>query len=301
MRNPTRCLAFFALVSCGVPIHAADDVTPIETIAVMDGIHMLVGRGGNVAVSTGTDGTFVIDDQYAPQYGEIMQAIGKLSADPVAFVINTHWHGDHTGGNEQMGGAGAIIVAHENVRQRLRTDQVMEFFKMEQAAAADIALPVITFTRDIAFHLNGDEIRIFHVPNAHTDGDAVVHFSHSNVIHTGDVFFHGRYPFIDSGSGGSIDGTIAAVERILALADDTTRIIPGHGTLTDKKGLEEYRDMLRAVQKSIATLIISGSSSEQAVLAKPTAAFDEKWGKGFIKPDTFVRMIYDNIKRATLD
>lgn len=294
-------LALMIIAWCWLPVVAAQDAVPIESIAVADGITMLMGRGGNVAVSTGNNGTFVIDDQYAAQYEVIKQAIADLSADPVKFLINTHWHSDHTGGNEPMGSAGATIVAHENVRRRLSTDQVIEFFHAERPASSDIALPIVTFSRDITFHLNGDEIHVFHVLNAHTDGDAVVHFKGANVIHTGDVFFHARYPFIDVGSGGSIGGTIAAVERILAIADGDTRIIPGHGALTDKKGLEEYHKMLRVTRQAIASLIISGNSVEQAVLANPTAAFDPAWGNGFMQPEMYVRMIYDSIKRSMLE
>lgn len=294
--------AFAALiiaVTCTAAF-AAGDAVPITTITVVDGIHMLVGRGGNVAVSTGPDGTFVIDDQYASQYTGITQAIKTLSNDPVKFLINTHWHGDHTGGNEQMAKANAIIVAHENVRQRLSTDQVVEFFNSKRPASPALAWPVVTFSKDITFHLNGNDIHVFHVLSAHTDGDAVVHFKQANVIHTGDTFFSEYYPFIDSGNGGSVSGTIDAAERILAIADDKTRVIPGHGTISDRKGVEDYLAMLKAVQKAVANLIVAGNSVEQAVLAKPTAAFDAKWGNGFLKPDVFVEIVYDSITRSTL-
>ena len=296
-----QSLAVLIITVAGTAVFAVGDATPIKTIAVADGIHMLVGRGGNLAVSTGADGTFLVDDQYAPQYAGIIEAIKKLSDDPVKLLINTHWHGDHTGGNEQMGTAKAIIVAQENVRQRMSTDQVVEFFNSERPASPAIALPMVTFSKDITFHLNGNDIHVFHVLNAHTDGDAVVYFKQANVIHTGDTFFSEYYPFIDSGSGGSVSGTIKAAERILAITDDKTRVIPGHGKLSDREGVEEYLAMLKAVHKAVAELIVAGNSVEQAVLAKPTAAFDAKWGGGFLKPDVFVGVVYDSIKRSTLD
>jgi len=289
------------LIMFGARASLAADSVPIETIAVADGIHMLVGRGGNVAVATGPDGTFVIDDQYAEQFAGIERAIAALSAQPVKFLVNTHWHGDHTGGNAQMGKLGAVIVAHENVRSRLSSDQAIEFFHSETPASPAIALPIVTFTSDITFHLNGGVIEVFHVDRAHTDGDAVVHFRDANVIHTGDVFFNGMYPFIDSGTGGSITGVIAAVEKILALANDETRLIPGHGPLGRTRDLKKYLEMLRATRQAVASLIVGGSTEEQAVLAHPTASFDPVWGGGFIKPDVYVRMIYNDLKRETLE
>jgi cyclase len=200
-----------------------------------------------------------------------------------------------------MESAGVAIVAHENVRRRMSTDQVIEFFNAERPASPSAALPVITFKQDIAFHFNNEYIEVTHLKNAHTDGDAMIHFRGTNVIHTGDTFFHGRYPFIDTGSGGSVGGIIAAADRIIALSDEKTQIIPGHGELTDKQGVIEYRNMLDTIHKAIATLIVSGNSVEQVVLAKPTAQFDDKWGNAFLKPDTFVKMLYDSIKRATLN
>lgn len=295
-----RSLIRLAIALCLVPGAAASEAVPVTTIAVTDGIHMLSGRGGNVAISSGADGVLIVDDQYATQYEPIVTAISAITDAPARFVLNTHWHDDHSGGNAAMSDAGAIIVAHDNVRERLSTDQMIEFFKAERPAPPPHALPIVTFAHDITFHFNGDVIHVFHVDNAHTDGDAVVHFRAANVIHTGDVFFNEMYPFIDTGSGGSISGVIAAVEKILALANDGTKIIPGHGSLSDKHGLEQYLAMLRAVQRTIAHLIVSGASEEQAVLAHPTASFDASWGGGFLGPDRFVRMVYDNIKRDTL-
>ena len=296
-----RRIALFLMVTCWVSAPVADDAVPIKTVSVTENIAMLMGRGGNVAVSSGADGVFVIDDQYAAQYEVIKAAIAAISPDPVKFLINTHWHSDHAGSNELMSQAGAIIVAHENVRQRLSSDQLIEFFKAERPASPAAALPVVTFSDDLTFHLNGDEVHVFHVRNAHTDGDAVVHFRTANVIHTGDVFFHQLYPFIDASSGGSIGGMITAAERILAIADDATRIIPGHGTLTNKQGLADFRDMLKTTYNAIATLMVANNDVEQIVAAQPTAAFDAQWGNGFLKPEVFVRMMVDSITRATIE
>lgn len=295
-----RSLIWLAIAVCAASGTRASDAVPVATIAVADGVHMLSGRGGNVAISSGADGVLIVDDQYATQYEAIMTAIRAITGAPARFLLNTHWHDDHSGSNAAMSDAGAIIVAHDNVRQRLSTDQVIEFFKAGRPAPPPKALPVVTFAHDITFHFNGETIHVFHVDNAHTDGDAVVHFRAANVIHTGDVFFNAMYPFIDTGTGGSIGGVIAAVEKILTLANDATKIIPGHGPLSDKHGLEQYLAMLRTVQRSIAHLIVSGASEEQVVHAHPTASFDATWGGGFLGPDRFVRMVYDNIKHNTL-
>lgn len=196
----------------------------IETTEIAKGLHMLVGSGGNVAVLSGADGVLVIDDQYGYQYEEIANAISEISSNSAKFLVNTHWHSDHAGSNEQMANSGTVIVAHENTRARLSTDQVIEFFNADRPAAPPEALPVITFTDDITFHFDDEVIHVIHVINAHTDGDAIVQFKHANVIHTGDTFFHGRYPFIDAGSGGSVTGMIAAANQILALCDDDTKL-----------------------------------------------------------------------------
>lgn len=295
-----RSLIGLTIALSTAALASAEDAVAVEAVAVAGSVHMLSGRGGNVAVSSGVDGVLVVDDQYETQYAAIVTAIKAITVAPVRFLLNTHWHNDHSGSNAAMSDAGAIIVAHDNVRQRLSTDQVIEFFQAERPAPPPAALPIVTFARDITFHFNDDVIHVFHVDNAHTDGDAVVHFRAANVIHTGDVFFNGMYPFIDTGSGGSITGVIAAVEKVLALANDATKIIPGHGPLADKHELEQYLAMLRAVQRAVAHLIVSGASEQQTVLAQPTASFDATWGGGFLGPERFVRMVYDNIKRDTL-
>ena len=267
----------------------------IKVVEVKPGIHMLMGEGGNICVSSGVDGVFMIDDQFAPLTEKIKTAIASFTSGSIRFVINTHWHFDHTGGNENMGDAGAVIIAHENVRKRLSTDQVLTAFNLTLPALSKEGLPVITFTRDVAFHLNGQRIDVFHIKRAHTDGDAAAYFTDANVIHTGDILFAGMFPFIDIEHGGSISGTIDATNRILGMIDDNTRIIPGHGMLTDKQGLIAYRDMLTKIRDRIQSQINAGKTLEEIKLSQPTQAFDSEWGGGFIKPDVFVGIVYHSL------
>ncbi len=225
-----------ALVLLAAPAFSQQqDFSGVEVKAekVADGIYMLTGRGGNIGLSVGKSGTYLIDDQYAPLSDKILAAVRAITPDPVRFVVNTHWHGDHTGGNESMGKAGALLVAHENVRRRMSTEQFSATFNSKTPPSPEGALPVVTFADAITFHWNGDEIRVYHVPPAHTDGDSVVHFVKADVVHMGDLFFNGGYPFIDSSSGGRVDGVLAAADRTLAGIGEKTRLIPGHGPARD--------------------------------------------------------------------
>jgi cyclase len=269
----------------------------IQTQKLADSVYMLTGAGGNIGVSVGEDAVFVIDDQFAPLTPKIQAAIAKITDKPVKFVLNTHWHFDHTGGNENLGKGGALIIAHENVRKRLSVEGFIEFLGMKTKPEPKAALPVITFTRDLTFHINGDEVFAHHVARAHTDGDAIVQFRKSNVIHMGDTFFNKLYPFIDTSSGGTVGGVIAAADLVLRLADDDTKIIPGHGPLGAKADLEAYREMLASVSGRVRQLVRQGRTLEQVLAAKPSAKYDEVWGKGFLPPEKFVAMLYGNLKR----
>ena len=277
----------------------AQDFSKVEirTTKLGDATYMMEGAGGNLGLSIGEDAVFLIDDQFAPLTEKIQAAISKLTPKPVRFVLNTHWHGDHTGGNENMGKAGAIIVAHENVRSRMGSEQFIELMKMTEKASPKGALPIVTFASSVTFHLNGDEIRVFHVPKAHTDGDAIVHFVKSDVIHMGDVYFNGMYPFIDTSSGGSIRGVISGCDRALAIAGEATRIIPGHGPLSNKAELKAYRDMLATVAERIGKLVAEGRKEEEILAAAPTKDLDAKWGAGFMKPPRFVQMVVMDLQR----
>ncbi len=273
------------------------DKVEIKTQKLTDSIYMLIGAGGNMGLSVGPDGVFLIDDQFAPLTPKIEAAIKALTPKPVTFVINTHWHSDHTGGNVNLGKAGALIVAQDNVRKRLSSDQFIELLRAKEVPMAKEGLPVITFSQSVNFHLNGDDIAVFHVPNAHTDGDAIIHFRKANIVHMGDVFFNGFYPFIDFSSGGTPDGFINAVERVIALTDAQTKIIPGHGPLAGKAELVIYREMLVGTIGKIKALVKQGKTLEEIVAAKPTADFDERWGKGFIPPARYIEMVMKGLPK----
>ncbi len=273
------------------------DKVEIKTNKLSDSIYMLVGAGGNIGLSVGPDAVFMIDDQYAPLTPKIEAAIKAITPKPVTFLVNTHWHGDHTGGNANMSKLGPIIIAQDNVRKRMSSEQFMDFMRSKVDASPKEALPVVTFSQTMNFHLNGDDIAAFHVPAAHTDGDSVIHFKKANIVHMGDTFFNGFYPFIDYSSGGTPDGFIAAAERVIAISDDKTKIIPGHGPLATKADLVTYRDMLVATVGKIKALVKQGKTVDEVVAAKPTADFDERWGKGFVPPARYIEMIMKGLPK----
>ncbi len=276
----------------------APEEVKIETVEVAGSVYMLVGQGGNIGVSAGEDGVFMIDDQFAPLTAKIQAAVAEISDQPIRFLVNTHWHYDHTGGNENLGHAGALIVAHDGVRRRMKAGGLIEFFKNQIPPAPKAALPVITFAESVTFHLNGDQLHVFHVPPAHTDGDSVIHFKKANVVHMGDLYFNGLYPFIDGSAGGSVDGVIAAAERVHAMIDEETRIIPGHGALSNRAELAAYIEMLKGVRAKVGALVDAGKSLEETIAAEPTAAWDDPWGKVFINPEQFTTIVYQILAGA---
>lgn len=255
------------------------------------GVAVLFGRGGNIALSHGEDGNVLIDDQYAPLTPRILAAVASVDPDPVRFVINTHWHGDHTGGNENLARGGTVVVAHENVRIRMSMAQVVRGHAVPPSPAA--ALPVITFDQGLSFHLNGDEVRVFHVDDAHTDGDSLVYWHRANVLHMGDTYFNGMLPFIDLDSGGSIDGLLDALLIAINRSDPDTVIIPGHGPLARLPDLIAYRDRLQAMRDRIAAEIEAGRSLDRIKALRLADAYGRD--TDFISPDAFVESVYRSL------
>jgi cyclase len=287
-------LAAFALTAA--PVAAQQDFSKVEVKAeqLAPGVAVLFGAGGNIGVSYGDDGTVLIDDQFAPLTEKIQAAVTGVGATPVKFLINTHWHGDHSGGNENFGKAGAIIMAHDNVRVRMASDQKTAFGEVK--ASPKVALPVITYADGLKLHLNGEEVRVISMPPAHTDGDSIVHWTKSNVIHMGDLFFHKMsFPFVDRSSGGDVRGVIAAADKVLAMADDATKIIPGHGPVATKADLVAYRAMVSEIVAKVDVAVKAGKTLDDVKAMKPADGYGVN-PNGFISADRFIEMIYATLK-----
>ena len=296
-----------ALLAGGAPLALAQQAPPapmpappdtkIETVNLAPGIYMLIGRGGNIGVTVGRDGAAIIDDQFADMVPKIRAAVALLSETPVKFVINTHLHGDHTGGNDAFGAAGAVIIAHDNVRKRLGSDQVNPSTQQPIKARAREALPVVTFADSASLHFNDDTLEFTHLPNAPTETDIVVRFRRANIVHMGDLFA-GGFPFIDGNTGGTLDGYILAHEKVLATIDDDTKVIRGHGPLGNKAELQAYHDMLVVVRDRIAKLVKSRKTQEEVLAARPTKEFEEKYGGANFNAGQWIGRAYVDQKRA---
>ncbi|HEX2330366.1 MAG TPA: MBL fold metallo-hydrolase [Candidatus Angelobacter sp.] len=267
----------------------------IKVQKVSGTVYMLEGAGGNIGASVGNDGIVVVDDEFLPLADKIEAALKGITDKPVKFVLNTHWHGDHTGGNPHFGEK-APIIAQENVRKRLSTGGHNKFG--DTPPAPKTALPVITFEDKVSVHLNGEDIRAIHFPNGHTDGDSVIFFPQSNVVHMGDDFFNGNmFPFIDLDSGGSVQGMIAGDEKVLAEVPDDVKIIPGHGPLATKDDLRKFIEMLKGTSAAVQSGIKAGKNLDQLKKDKVLAQWDS-WGHGFINTDVFTEVLYDSLTKA---
>ncbi len=259
---------------------------------ITDSLYVLDGAGGNVAVFIWEDGVLLVDDKIPPASPKLQAAVAKLTPKPIRFVVNTHWHPDHRGGNAALAGEGAVIVAHENVRRRMSVDGLVAVFATPQPASPPRALPIVTFTRDVKFHLGGEEISVVHVDAAHTDGDSFVRFGEANALHMGDCYLKNSYPVVDYNNGGSYAGTIAAADAALDMADAGTRIIPGHGSVSNEQELREWRGMLAAILEKVKALAAEGKSLEQVKAARPTREWDGKMTKSFVTADHPIEEAY---------
>lgn len=278
------------------PLAAQQDWSKVEVKAqqLAPGVSVLFGAGGNIGVSHGEDGTVLIDDQFAPLTPKIQSAIATLGASPVKYLINTHWHYDHSGGNDNFGKAGAIIMAHDNVRVRMAAGGSVGGNVSDPAAK--VALPVITYADGLKLHLNGEEVRVIHMPAAHTDGDSIIHWTRSNVIHMGDLFMLKiSFPFVDVESGGDVRGFVAAADKVLAIADDQTKIIPGHGAIATKADLQNHRNMIAGTIAKVEAAIKAGKSLDQIKAMKPADGYGVD-ADGFITADRFVEVVYKTLK-----
>ena len=294
-----RCALFFAVAALSATLLSAQgrDFSKVEIKVekVAEGVYMLTGAGGNIGVSVGDDGIVIVDDQFAPLAPKIQAALKGIADKPVRFVLNTHYHGDHTGGNADFGKNGSTIIAHDNVRKRLAEGYTIERFGMKEGPASKDALPVITFDESATVHLNGEDIRALHSPNAHTDGDSVIFFPKANVVHMGDDFVTYGFPFVDVEHGGSVTGMIAADEKVLSMVPADTKFIPGHGPLSTADDVRKFITMMKETRTIVADAVRKKMKPEQMKANKILAKYDEQYGKGFIKTDDWIDTLYADV------
>jgi glyoxylase-like metal-dependent hydrolase (beta-lactamase superfamily II) len=264
----------------------------IKTIKLADNLYVLEGAGGNVAVFVWDDGVLLVDDKLAPASPKVKAAVAAITPRPIRFVVNSHWHRDHSGGNEALASDGSVVVAHENVRRRMSVDGFIAVFDRKVPASPPKALPVVTFTRDVTFHLGGEEISVVHVEPAHTDGDSFVRFRNANVLHMGDCYLNGSFPVIDFSNGGVFTGIIAGADAALGMLDPRTRIIPGHGPVATGQDLRQWRDMLATIHERVRRSVTAGKSLEEVKAERPTREWDERFPGSFVTSDHVVEEAY---------
>jgi len=267
----------------------------ITTQSLRGNVSALIGSGGNIGVLSGPDGKLIVDSGYSGSQKQITDALASVSGEPIKHLINTHWHFDHTDGNEWMHSAGASIMAHENTKKHLSTATRVEDWNFTFAASAAGAIPAEVIDADKTLHLNSANITLKYYGPAHTDGDISIYFAEADVLHTGDTFWNGHFPFIDYSTGGNIEGMIKAAEANLAMVTDKTIVIPGHGPIGGKKELTGYRDVLVTIRDRVGALKKQGKSLDEVVATKPAAEYDAKWGTGFINGDFFTKLVYKGL------
>jgi glyoxylase-like metal-dependent hydrolase (beta-lactamase superfamily II) len=291
-----KLLLLVVLLLVAVPVSAQQtDWSKVEIKAtkIAGNVYMLEGAGGNIGVSVGADGILIVDDQFAPLADKIRASLKALGQGKLRFILNTHWHGDHTGGNAAFSPE-APIIAHDNVRKRMSTDQRSEFFKMTTPASPKEALPVITFDQSLSVHFNGEEIRAIHFPHGHTDGDSVIFFTTSNVVHLGDDFFSGRFPFVDLDSGGSVEGLTKNIGELITKIPAGAKLIPGHGPISTIDDLKAYHEMLLETT-SIVRQKIAAKKTLAEIKSEGLPAKWNSWGTGFIKTDAWLELVYRSL------
>ncbi len=278
-----------------VQVDAPDfDTISVTTTHLNNNVYMLQGFGGNIGVSIGDDGVFIIDDQYAQLTDKIRAAIMRLTRRPISFVVNSHFHGDHSGGNANLAQANATIIAHDNTRKHLLKGIRVKGIRANRLSSSN-HLPVITFNKTMTLHLNGHTVQAIHVPNAHTDGDLLIHFLEADVIHTGDGYFNGFYPYIDIENGGSVDGMIAFAEKLITMSGSKTRIIPGHGGLSNREQVIAYLQMLTSVRARVLSALTRGVTLDDLIAREPLKDLDEKWGNNLIKAPQLLAIVYASL------
>jgi cyclase len=267
----------------------------IETQPLRSGLHLLRGAGCNVVVWNGPDGVLVVDSGNAAAAPQLLEAIGRVTDGSVRFLVNTHWHPDHVGGNAALRRTGALAIAHQQTRALMSERQAVPAYDLDVPAAPRDALPSVTFDDTLTLHLNGDRLALLHVPGAHGDGDLIAWWDTANVVHVGDAYYAGGYPFVDSANGGSLAGMVAALETVLSRADARTVIVPGHGPVSNRAELTAYRDMLVAVGRRVRELVEQGKNLDEVLEAQPTAEYDERYGAGAVSAERFVRNLYADL------